>query len=127
MLNKYKDIFAVLARIIVGGVFIFAGWYKVSHIADTVAGLGTMGIPAFITYLVAYGEFLGGIAVVLGLWTEIALAGLVIIMIGAVYFTKGKDMSAIATLGGVFGLLASGAGKFALSSFCMKKKDGAMM
>ena len=81
-----KDVFVLIARLIVGGIFIGAGLMKAVDMGMTVGYFSQMGLPAAIAYIVSYAEILGGVAVVLGLWTELASAGLLIIMAGATYY-----------------------------------------
>jgi putative oxidoreductase len=54
-------------------------------IAGTVAGLGHMGIPPVLVYLVIAAEFLGPIALVLGIFTRLAALGIAIDMAVAAY------------------------------------------
>lgn len=72
-------------RIGVGAIFIFTGWMKVSDLSGTVAFFGTLGFGPFWAYLVSFVELVGGIAVLLGVYTRIAAGLLSIIMLVAVY------------------------------------------
>ena len=69
---KYKGCALFLIRLAVGVVFVYHGWAKVSDMSNTVAMFSGMGIPAFLTYIAAYTEFLGGIALIVGFNTRIA-------------------------------------------------------
>lgn len=69
-------------------VFIMAGWEKVSHLQMTVGMFGQMGFNAFWAYVVSFVELLGGIAILLGVWTRLAATLLAIAMIVAVYVTR---------------------------------------
>ena len=42
-------------------------------------------VPAIVGYLVGIGQFVGGLAILLGVFTRIAAAGIAIIMLGAIY------------------------------------------
>lgn len=44
------------------------------------------GIPSFITLLVSLGEFVGGILLVIGLFSRFAAASILLIMLGAIYY-----------------------------------------
>lgn len=72
-------------RIGIGFIFIATGYMKVSDLAGTVAFFGTLGFAPFWAYLVSFVELIGGIAVLLGVFTCIASALLTIIMAVAVY------------------------------------------
>ena len=126
MSTQKKDILLLIVRLIIGGVFILAGWMKVSAMAQTIVSFGTMGIPAFLAYLVSYAELIGGVLLVLGIYSCIASAVLSIIMIVAVYFTYPGGMqmfgTPLATLAALLGLLASGAGNYVVP---LKKSDTA--
>lgn len=80
----------LLIRLAVGGVFIAHGLQKVLDLDMTVGFFTTVGLPAFLAYVVTAIELLGGIAVLLGLWTEIAGILIALVMVGAIYTVKGK-------------------------------------
>ncbi len=82
-----------LIRLGLGLVFVIHGWGKLSHMQDTIAFFATLGLPAFIVYLVSLGEFIGGIAMIIGVYTKWAGFGIAIIMVGAVYFMRAKGFS----------------------------------
>lgn len=86
-LSKGGNITMLVLRILVGGLFVFAGGFKVLNMSLMVSMFGAMGIPAFLTYIVGYGELVGGIFLLLGLWTCITSVFLGIIMVFAVYFS----------------------------------------
>jgi len=60
------DLGLLFIRLALGAVFINAGWAKVTNLEGVVGFFATLGLPTFFAYLVAYVEFLGGIAFVLG-------------------------------------------------------------
>jgi putative oxidoreductase len=88
MFKKYQDSLLLIARLVIGGIFIYAGWVKIAHMADNIAMFASMGIPAWLTYIVAYAEFIGGILVVLGIFTELAAFALAVIMLVAAYLSR---------------------------------------
>lgn len=77
-------------RTIIGIVFVAHGSQKlfVYGIDGVTAGFGQMGIPApaLAATLVAFGELLGGLGLLSGLFTRVAAAGLALIMLGATVF-----------------------------------------
>lgn len=79
------DLGILFVRLAVGIVFIYAGWMKVSNMPQVLEGFASIGIPAFLTYIVAYSEFIGGILMILGLFTRYAGAILAIIMVVAIW------------------------------------------
>ncbi|MEN9342232.1 MAG: hypothetical protein RIQ54_488 [Candidatus Parcubacteria bacterium] len=80
----------LLIRIALAVVFIAHGYSKISNLAGTVAFFGNLGMPAVVAYLVAFGEFFGGISLLLGVGTLFFAPVLSIIMVGALYFVKSK-------------------------------------
>lgn len=90
-LQKYAPL---LLRLGLAAVFIVHGWGKLTGIDGTASFFGNVGIPlpAFSAWLVALVEFLGGILVLIGLYTKISAALLAIVMLVAmitVKFAKG--------------------------------------
>jgi putative oxidoreductase len=63
-----KNLALLVIRIIIGGIFIYTGWMKIADMTSTVGYFASMGIPAFLAYIVGYAEFIGGILLVIGLW-----------------------------------------------------------
>jgi len=118
MNSKNKDILILIARLIVGGIFIASGWMKVSAIGMTVGYFAQMGISAFLTYIVSYAELIGGILLVLGLWSYLTSVVLAIIMIFAVWYTYSLGvqvyMTPLAIFSALLSLIASGSGKYAI-------------
>lgn len=83
------DLALAVLRIVVGIVFLVHGGQKLFDfgLAGTVEMFGSMGVPlASITGpAVAFVEFLGGAALILGLFTRIAAIGVGIVMLGAIF------------------------------------------
>jgi putative oxidoreductase len=63
----------LIARISVGAMFAQSGWGKLNNLANTASFFTSLGIPApgFHAVLVSCVEFLGGLAIVLGLATRL--------------------------------------------------------
>ncbi len=118
------DIALLITRLILGGIFINAGWSKISNMPMIIAKFSTMHIPHFLTYIVAYGEFIGGILLVLGLWVSIIASFLSIIMIVAIYLTRSAGIEMwglpLVTLGGLVSLVGNGGGKYSVERFFKK-------
>lgn len=127
-----KDIGLLALRITVGIIFIYSGWSKLTNIDSVIGMFDGMGFPvaAFWAYLVAIVEFLGGLAVLLGVYTRNAALLLAVIMVVAllVAHTSGPFKSAIpalSLLGGSLALWGVGSGKYRLmpkQSDCVCKK-----
>jgi uncharacterized membrane protein YphA (DoxX/SURF4 family) len=127
-MKNRKDIGLLIARIIVGGIFIMAGWAKVSDMAATIGYFGQMGFSPFWAYLVGYVELIGGALVVLGLWTCLVSVVLTIVMIVAAYVSRSAGfagmMGPIALLASLVVFATSCGGKYsAISCKCCAKAD----
>lgn len=84
------DLGLLLVRVALGLVFIVHGWQKVSNLTGTVGFFGSIGLPAFLAYVVAAIEFLGGLAILLGIWTRVVGVLLAAVMVGAIVTLKFK-------------------------------------
>jgi putative oxidoreductase len=120
IIHKNADALLLIARIIIGGIFIYSGWAKIEMMEQTVGYFASMGIPAFLTYVVAYGELVGGALLVIGLWSEYSIAFLSVIMIVAIYYTRSMGMQGfgfpLSVLGGLIAIAAHGTGKYSVHS-----------
>ncbi len=115
------DLGMLLIRIAVGVAFIIHGWAKVSNLAGTAGFFESIGLAGFLAYIVALIEFVGGIALTVGVFTRISAALIALVMLGAIVTLKGK----MGFLGGyeldfvllfaALGLMFTGAGKYAIS------------
>ncbi len=104
-------------RIGVGGIFIATGWLKVSDLAATVEAFGTMGFAPFWAYLVSFVELLGGVAVLLGVYTRVAAGLLAVVMLVASYKLLSAPQMLIAPVSLLFSTVAlklAGGGKYSL-------------
>ncbi|HXW60530.1 MAG TPA: DoxX family protein, partial [Myxococcota bacterium] len=81
----------LIARVTLGVIFLAHGSQKLFGAFDgpgldkVVEMMGTAG------YFVAAGEFLGGIALIIGFLSRLASIGIIIIMIGALAIVHGKN------------------------------------
>lgn len=78
----------LVLRLGLAAIFIYHGWEKVSAEGGTAWG-DKMEMPIWQQFLVAWGEFLGGIAMLIGLMSRVAAAGFIIIMLGAIATVHG--------------------------------------
>ncbi|HEY7615011.1 MAG TPA: DoxX family protein [Gemmatimonadales bacterium] len=80
-LLELDDLALLLLRLIVGAVFVTSGW---SHAKDPVArGKSIEMSPAF-TRALGIAEVVGGLGVALGVLTQLAALGLILVMLGAI-------------------------------------------
>ncbi len=110
------DFALLLARLIIGGIFIYAGWLKVADMQMTLGMFSSMNIPTFLTYIVSYGELIGGILLILGLWTTLTTFFLSVVMFVALYLSRSMGiqllMTPMAVLAGLLAIWGAGAGKY---------------
>lgn len=111
----------LLLRVALATIFIYHGWGKLNGIEQTAGFFGKIGIPAagFMAWVVALVEFLGGIAILLGVYTRFTAKLLAIVMLVALFTAHwgGPWKSAelpIALLGGLCALVGVGGGKWQL-------------
>lgn len=90
-----KDWAAFLVRLALAVIFIYAGYMKLSGMEQVIGFFGSIGLPAFVAYLVAIVEFLGGIAILTGWRTKYSAWALAVIMVGALYFVSGRGFQAM--------------------------------
>lgn len=119
----------LLMRLGLGSVFVVHGWMKVSNLAGTVGFFATLGLPMWLAYLVSFIEFLGGIAIILGLGTRAAGYMIAAVMIGAMVTVKGSmgfvggyefDVVLLAL---ALGLALTGAGEWSVDARCVGKSE----
>lgn len=117
-LTRLQPLGLLTMRIALGAVMIAHGYPKVFHGGfghSTAAMAGNMGLPGFLGYVVTYVEFIGGMLMVLGLFTRVVgflFAGEMLVAILKVHLSKG-----IGSQGGVDLPLACFAIAFALVFF----------
>jgi len=80
-LLPYADAAVLLMRLLVGAVFITSGW---SHVRDPVARGESIGLPPGATRWLGIAELAGGLGVALGVLTQAAALGLILVMLGAI-------------------------------------------
>ena len=92
----------LFARIVVGWVFMWTGWTKLNNLPQITENFASWGIPfpEITTPFVSGVEFIGGLLLLLGLFTRIAAVPLVIVMIVAIISAKWGNVDSLETLFG---------------------------
>jgi putative oxidoreductase len=80
-LYGFSDIALLLMRLLVGVVFISSGW---RHIQDPVERGKSIGMSPAFTRFLGLAELAGGLGVAIGILTQLAALGLILIMFGAI-------------------------------------------
>jgi putative oxidoreductase len=130
MLNKLKikhDDMALLSiRIGLGLIFLVHGYGKINGIAGTTEFFSSLGLSVFWVYIVSWTEFLGGIAVLLGVFSRCASFVLAITMIVAILLVKlqygfGKSEFEIMLLLSSIAIMLAGPGQYNITSLFKAK------
>ncbi|HQV64797.1 MAG TPA: DoxX family protein [Candidatus Paceibacterota bacterium] len=109
----------LVLRLTLGSVFLVHGIQKLSNMEMTIGFFGTLGFSAFMTWVVALIEAVGGAAVIFGIGTKMWSSLFAIIMLVVITTVKnGKGFSAmeldIVLLGLALGVGLIGCGKWAV-------------
>lgn len=90
----------LIARLIVGYVFMLTGWAKLNNLPAMIQNFTEWGIPfpKILTPFVSGVEFFGGIMLILGLFTRIPAAMLAVVMVVAVKSAKWENVDSLETL-----------------------------
>ncbi|MFI5071824.1 MAG: DoxX family protein [Terriglobales bacterium] len=80
-LAQFTDYGLLLLRLMVGVVFVSSGW---SHVKDSEVRSKSIGMSKGFTIFLGAAEIAGGLGVALGVFTQLAALGLILIMLGAI-------------------------------------------
>jgi putative oxidoreductase len=80
-LAQFADLALLLMRLLVAVVFISSGW---SHASDPVARAKSIGMSPGFTRFLGVAELAGGLGVAFGVLPQLAAAGLILVMLGAI-------------------------------------------
>ena len=80
-LSQFTDYGLLLLRLMVGIVFAGSGW---SYLKDPEARSKSIGMSKGFTVLLGAAELAGALGVVFGVLTQLAAAGLILLMLGAI-------------------------------------------
>jgi putative oxidoreductase len=124
--TTFQNFALLVLRLIIAAVFIVAGYYKIPFWSGSHPEMTSTML--FITKILTIAEPLGGLGLILGLLTRWAAFGLIIIMIGAIYYLQfvfhiqfvmptGAGWNfPLTVLGGCLILLAFGAGAWSVDA-----------
>lgn len=137
-----KDWALLALRVALGVIFIAHGYSKLMGMDGVTGMVMKLGFPApgFFAYVLALTEFLGGIALLVGVFTSIASILIIIVMLVAIFGMKGLYLPAIdpdlSLLVMAIAVLLMGPGRFSVAASLCKgclgngscaNKEGMMM
>jgi putative oxidoreductase len=80
-LARFEDVAICLLRLMVGTIFAASGW---SHLKDPEGRSKSIGMSKGFTVFLGVAEFGGALGVMLGVLTQLAAIGLILLMLGAI-------------------------------------------
>lgn len=129
--EKLKECAPLFLRVGLGVIFIYHGYRKVfGEGTNFGSAWNPSGLPVIMQTLVAWGELLGGTAILLGFLTEFAALGIIVIMLGAISLVHGKNGFSLADGGFEYNfalimmclaLIGTGPGQCTITGKCCKK------
>jgi putative oxidoreductase len=132
--GKIRALPLTLLRMGVGMVMTVHGWGKLTDIAATQQQFANIGIPVAdaSAYLAVAGELLGGLGLLVGLFTPIAALGVLVTMLVAIVFVhlpngllmknNGFEYPMVMALVSLY-LAVRGAGPLSVDAWLTKHKD----
>ena len=132
---QWQDLLLVLARVLLGWIFVQSGWGKLMNIAGFVATMPRRGLPDFLGYVAPFVEFIGGILLIVGLATRYASLMILLFIIIASFSSHRYWASEpaqvanqsshfwknVSMMGGTVLLFITGAGRYALDAMLQRK------
>jgi putative oxidoreductase len=80
-LARFTDVALLLLRVMVGTVFVTSGW---SHVRHSEERSKSIEMSRAFTIFLGAAEFLGGLALIAGVFAQLAAIGLILVMLGAI-------------------------------------------
>lgn len=128
--GKSQNFLTLLARLLIGLIFILSGSQKLTNIAAFAATMPQRGLPDFLGYIAPFVEFAGGALVILGFLTRPACLIMIVFTLIASFSTHDYWASPpaqaynnfihfwknVSMMGGMLLLLVTGPGKYALDA-----------
>ena len=81
-LTRFTDVALLLLRVMVGIVFFSSGW---NHLRNPAERSKSIGMSKGFTIFLGAAEVAGSLGVMLGVLTQVAAIGLILLMLGAIY------------------------------------------
>lgn len=137
-----SDFLLLLARVLLGWIFIRSGYGKVLDMGAFAATFPGRGLPTALAYIAAPFEFFGGIALLLGLATRYVAIGFMVFILVASFsshaywamtdanakrINDGAFWKNISMLGGMVALFVAGPGRLSVDSWLGRRAANTSM
>ena len=84
MSKRYYEWSMLVLRVALGVIFLAHGLQKISGFEGTVKFFSSVGMPVMFAYVVTFIEVMGGVCLILGLFTRVAAAAISLVMLGSI-------------------------------------------
>ena len=132
-MGRLYDIVDVIGRVLLAALFIEDGWTVIHNYAATADYVAQHGVPAVLLPLALATQLVGGVLVILGLWTRLAALalGAFCLSTAIMFHAFSPDFSEqihfwkdLALAGGFFVLLANGARAYSVDVLWPRRGRG---
>ncbi len=128
MSRHYYEWSMVVLRVVLGVIFLGHGLQKIIEFEGTVKFFSSVGMPMMFVYVVTFIEVMGGVCLILGLFTRVAAAAISLLMLGSIPtvlqmgkgFVGGYDFN-ISLLAIAVALVLSGSDTLSLGNRLLKR------
>jgi putative oxidoreductase len=133
---RWQDFLLLVARVLLGWIFVQSGWGKLTNISAFIKTLPARSLPDFLGYVAPPVEFFGGLAILLGLATRYVALVLLLFTIIATFSShrfwdfadaaqRGQQqthfLKNVSMMGGQLLLFITGAGRYALDRLLARR------
>lgn len=132
--SLWQNFLLLAARVLMGWIFVEAGWRKLLAMDPFIASLTARRVPyaSAMGWIGALLEFFGGLAILLGAWTRCAAVAMIVFVIVATAIShrywefteaaarrmqQGQFAKNLAIIGGFMLMLITGAGRFSVDGW----------
>jgi putative oxidoreductase len=131
-----RDGLILLARLLMGAIFVMSGWEKLTDIPHFVASAVNRGVPELLGYAAPFVEFLGGVLLITGLAARYTSL-VIVVFITIASFSSHRYWEAapaqyagqfnnfwknVAMTGGAILLFVTGAGRYAIEALLQRRR-----
>jgi putative oxidoreductase len=131
-----RDGLILLARLLMGAIFVMSGWEKLTDISHFVASAVNRGVPELLGYAAPFVEFLGGVLLITGLAARYTSL-VIVVFITIASFSSHRYWEAapaqyvgqfnnfwknVAMTGGAVLLFVTGAGRYAIDALLQRRR-----